>query len=311
VRFVAHVDLPKSLEGYYQETGRAGRDGEPAEAWMVYGLADLVQQSAFIATSTASEEHKRVDRIKLDAMLGYAEAAGCRRRVLLTYFGEESTDCGNCDTCLFPPELWDATVATQKLLSAVVRTDQRFGAAHLIDILRGQLTPKVESYGHDELVTFGVGADLGSDEWKSVIRQLVARGVLYPDPQAMGAFRLTDMAREILGGTQRVELRRPSKRTSRASAKASARGARAAAAPVGSDADEGLFQALREMRRELADEASVPAYVILSDRTLREIAASRPGTIDDLLSVNGIGPVKADRYGARLLQVVNDQAVDG
>ena len=304
VRFVAHLDLPKSLEGYYQETGRAGRDGDPADAWMTYGLADLVQQSAFIATSTASDEHKRVDRIKLDAMLGYAEASGCRRRVLLRYFGEESEDCGNCDNCLAPPEMWDATVATQKVLSAVIRTQQRFGAQHLVDLLRGQRTAKIESYGHDQLVTFGVGADLGADEWKSVIRQLVARGILYPDPTAMGAFQLTDLAQAVLAGSQRVELRRATKPAPRAAARAARREARPADGTSVSGEDLEVFEALRVVRRELADREAVPAYVIVSDRTLRQIATERPRDVTQLLAVNGIGPVKAERYGAPLLEVV-------
>ena len=304
VRFVAHLDLPKSLEGYYQETGRAGRDGEPADAWMAYGLADLLQQNAFIATSSASEEHKRVDRIKLDAMLGYAEAAGCRRRVLLQYFGEESADCGNCDTCLTPPEQWDATVPTQKVLSAIVRTQQRFGAGHLVDILRGQRTPKVESYGHDALVTFGVGSDLGSDEWKSIIRQLVAKGILYPDPQAMGAFQLTPQAHAVLGGKQSVELRRAAPRASRSSAKATRRAGRSAAAEPVSDEEQRLFEDLRAVRRQFADAEGVPAFVIVGDRVLREIAADRPSDVDQLLAVNGIGPVKAEKYGARFLAAV-------
>ncbi len=299
VRFVAHLDLPKSLEGYYQETGRAGRDGEPADAWMAYGLADLIQQSSFIAGSAASEAHKRVDRIKLDAMLGYAEAAGCRRRVLLHYFGEESEDCGNCDTCLSPPEMWDATVAAQKLLSAVIRTQQRFGAGHLIDVLRGQHTPKVDSWGHDTLVTFGVGADIATDEWRSVIRQLVARGILHPDPEAMGALQLTDAAQPILSGTVAVELRRAARPAARSSA-------RAAKSPRGqvvdlSSQDAEVFEALRLTRKALADADGVPAFIVLSDRTLREIAVRRPRDVAQLLGVNGIGPAKAERYGEQLL----------
>ena len=302
VRFVAHLDLPKSLEAYYQETGRAGRDGEPAEAWMAYGLADVVQQGSFIAGSDGSAEHKRVDQIKLDALLGYAEAAGCRRQVLLNYFGEPSTPCGNCDTCLTPPELWDATIASQKALSAVIRTGQRFGAGHIISVLRGERTPRMESLGHDQLPTFGVGADLSADEWRGVIRQLVARGVLHPDPSAMGALQLTEAATPILQGTTTVEMRR-------ASAKAPAGRQRRPAETTGravtaSSADEALFEALRAVRKELAAADGVPAFVVLADKALREIAATRPQDLAQLLKVNGIGPVKAERYGSQFLAVV-------
>ena len=302
VRFVAHLDLPKSLEAYYQETGRAGRDGEPAEAWMAYGLADVVQQGSFIAGSDGSAEHKRVDQIKLDALLGYAEAAGCRRQVLLNYFGEPSTPCGNCDTCLTPPELWDATIASQKALSAVIRTGQRFGAGHIISVLRGERTPRMEGLGHDQLPTFGVGADLSADEWRGVIRQLVARGVLHPDPSAMGALQLTEAATPILQGTTTVEMRR-------ASAKAPAGRQRRPAETTGravtaSSADEALFEALRAVRKELAAADGVPAFVVLADKALREIAATRPRDLKQLLEVNGIGPVKAERYGSQFLAVV-------
>ncbi|MBI1377825.1 MAG: DNA helicase RecQ [Frankiales bacterium] len=303
VRFVAHVDLPKSLEGYYQETGRAGRDGEPSVAWMAYGLADVVQQRSFIAGGGASPEHQRVDRMKLDAMLGYAEAATCRRRVLLAYFGEESGDCGNCDTCLTPPELYDATVPTQKVLSAVIRTGQRFGAGHVIDVLRGKRTDKVASWHHDELPTFGVGADVGEAEWRGVVRQLVARGLLVPDPERMGALIVTEAARPVLEGTETVQLRRPTAPAPRV--RGSRSSSRGPAAPVeATDEDRALFERLRTLRRELADAEGVPAYVVLPDRTLWELVASRPRDEQALLAVNGIGPVKVERYGGRLLDLL-------
>ena len=305
VRFVAHLDLPKSLEAYYQETGRAGRDGEPAEAWMAYGLADVVQQNSFIAGSDSSAEHKRVDQIKLDAILGYAEASDCRRRILLNYFGEESQACGNCDTCLTPPEMWDATIASQKALSAVVRTGQRFGAGHIISVLRGERTPRMESLGHDQLPTFGVGDDLSADEWRGVIRQLVARGVLHPDPTAMGALQLTEAANPILKGTATVELRRTLPKTPADRAKRSSRSA-GPAANVPSE-DQALFEALRAVRKELAEADGVPAFVVLADKALREIASTRPRTLEELLEVNGIGPVKAERYGSQFLAVVADE----
>jgi len=307
VRFVAHVDLPKSLEGYYQETGRAGRDGEPAVAWMAYGLADVVQQRSFILGSDGSPEHQRVDQMKLDAMLGYAEAATCRRRLLLAYFDEESGDCGNCDVCLDPPELWDATVPAQKVLSAVIRTGQRFGAGHVIDVLTGKLTPKVEQWSHQELPTFGVGADLSGPEWRSVIRQLVARGVLSPDPTRMGALTVTEASRPILEGTARVELRRLSAAPAKVK-KTRTSSSRAAAESAASDDDRALFEILRDERRVIADAESVPAYVVLPDRTLWELVTTRPATTDELLAVNGIGPVKAEKYGATFLRLIAEHS---
>jgi ATP-dependent DNA helicase RecQ len=307
VRFVAHVDLPKSLEGYYQETGRAGRDGEPAVAWMAYGLADVVQQRSFILSSDGSPEHQRVDQLKLDAMLGYAEAATCRRRLLLAYFDEESGDCGNCDVCLDPPELWDATVPAQKVLSAVIRTGQRFGAGHVIDVLTGKLTPKVEQWDHQELPTFGVGADLSGPEWRSVIRQLVARGVLSPDPTRMGALTVTEASRPILEGTARVELRRLSAAPVKVK-KTRSSSSRSAAEAEASDDDKALFEILRDERRVIADAESVPAYVVLPDRTLWELVTTRPATTDELLAVNGIGPVKAEKYGATFLRLIAENA---
>jgi ATP-dependent DNA helicase RecQ len=309
VRFVAHVDLPKSLEGYYQETGRAGRDGDPATAWMAYGLADVVQQRSFIATSNGSPEHRRVDQMKLDSMLGYAEAATCRRRVLLAYFDEESTDCGNCDTCLSPPELWDATIAAQKVLSAAIRTGQRFGAGHLIDVLRGKRTPKIESWQHDELPTFGIGVDVSEAEWRSVVRQLVARSVLSPDPSRMGALQVTEAARPILDGNERVELRRLAAPIGRVRKEKSA--ARGGAPVEATDEDRALFEVLRTERRILADAESVPAYVVLPDRTLWELVAARPTSTDELLAVNGIGPVKAEKYGAAFLALLAEAGAPG
>jgi ATP-dependent DNA helicase RecQ len=299
VRFVAHLDLPKSLEAYYQETGRAGRDGEPAEAWMTYGLNDVVIHRMRIDESMAGEEQKRVERGKLDALLAWCETATCRRVLLLKYFSEEAGPCGNCDTCLDPPEMWDGTVAAQKAMSAALRTGQRFGAGHLVDILRGKATEKVRQFGHDSLPTFGAGADLDDAGWRSVFRQLLAAGLLHADAQAYGALRLTDAARPVLKGEAALQLR---KQVGRGGGRKSAPAARRSGVdtPV-SAADSTLFEALRAWRAGLAREQGVPAYVILHDKTLRELAARRPASLDDLLGVPGIGQAKIDRYGKALL----------
>ena len=251
--------------------------------------------------------------MKLDAMLGYAEASSCRRRLLLAYFDEESGDCGNCDTCLEPPQLWDATVPAQKVLSAVIRTGQRFGAGHVIDVLLGKRTDKVASWQHDELPTFGVGSDLADREWRSVIRQLVARSVLVPDPGRMGALTITEAARPILDGVERVELRRLSAAPARSRSSSGSRSprtgpGRTGAAAGASPADRALFELLRTERRSIADAEGVPAYVVLPDRTLWELVKARPGSTAELLTVNGIGPVKAEKYGAAFLTLLAEHS---
>ena len=304
VRFVAHLDLPKSLEAYYQETGRAGRDGEPADAWMAYGLADVVLQKSWIEQSEAPPEQKRIEQMKLDAMLGFCEAAHCRRAALLNYFGESIAPCGNCDVCLNPPQTWDATVAAQKLFSAVLRTGQRFGAGHVIDVLRGKTTERALQLGHDRLKTFGVGADIDEAGWRSVTRQLVALGLLRADPNAYGALQLTDAARPLLKGETALELRRPAMSATRAGRK---RRARTQAGVFDEAVDPGaevLFQSLRAERKRIADEQGVPAFVVLHDATLRELALRRPHDLRGLLAVSGIGVSKAQRYGERLLAVI-------
>jgi ATP-dependent DNA helicase RecQ len=298
VRFVGHLDLPKSIEAYYQETGRAGRDGEPAEAWMAYGMQDVALQHARIAESGAGEDQKILEAQRLTALLAYCEAPRCRRQVLLNYFGEECQPCGNCDVCAEPPELWDGTQAAQKALSAIFRTGMRFGVTHLTDLLRGKATDKIKQWHHDQLPTFGVGGDLDDHAWKSVFRQLAAAGLVHVDMAEHGALQLTDAAREVLKGQRSVQLRRPAKRKSTPT--------RTSRAPVAdlSPADDALFQLLRKWRADTAREQAVPAYVILHDKTLRELAEVRPASHGMLAGITGMGSAKIEHYGTELLALI-------
>jgi ATP-dependent DNA helicase RecQ len=308
VRFVAHLDLPKSVEAYYQETGRAGRDGKPSSAWMAYGLSDIVQQRRMIDESTGSEAFKRVSVGKLDALVGLAETAGCRRSRLLGYFGEAvgTGNCGNCDNCLSPPELRDGKVAAQKLLSCAYRTGQRFGAMHLIDVLVGRLTEKVTQFGHDKLSVFGIGAELNEKQWRSVVRQLVAMGHLQADSEAFGALKLTDTARAVLKGETEVMLREaPAGTRVRSSRSKSRRGDLAPrSSGEGRPNDAGLQTDLRAWRSEIARKRGVPAYVVLHDSTIDGIAASRPTTLNELRNIPGIGDKKLEHYGDELIALV-------
>ena len=304
VRFVAHLDLPKSIEGYYQETGRAGRDGAPADAWMAYGLGDVVQQRRMIEQSEGNEAFKRVSLVKLDALLGLCETAGCRRVRLLDYFGETSEasrNCGNCDNCLEPPQTWDATEAVRKALSCIYRTGQRFGAVHLIDVLRGRHTERVAEWGHDKLSVFGIGGDLDDATWRNVFRQLVVLGYARPDHAAYGGLQLTEASRPVLKGEERVAVRRG------AAHKASARKAKKTASTGSlaiSGADAELLDRLKAWRLARAQEQSVPAFVIFHDSTLAAIAAARPQTAEALAGISGIGARKLERYGAVLLELL-------
>ena len=301
VRFVAHLDLPKSIEGYYQETGRAGRDGAPADAWMTYGLGDVVQQRRMIDQSEGSEEHRRVSFAKLEALLGLCETAGCRRVRLLDYFGEASEPCGNCDTCLEPPQTWDATDAARKALSCIFRTGQRFGSRHLIDVLRGHATERVGQWRHQDLSVFGIGADIDEAAWRDVFRQLVTLGFVRPDHEAFGALRLTESSRAVLKGEQRIDMRRMAPRKGK-----SATVRRKAAAAGLTAADASLLERLRAWRSEQARTQSIPAYVIFHDATLSAIASAHPRDIDDLATIHGIGAKKLERYGSELMALLRD-----
>jgi len=308
VRFVAHLDLPKSIEAYYQETGRAGRDDLPATAWMVYGLQDVILLGKMIDDSAADDLHKRGERQRLEALLGYCELTTCRRQVLLRYFGDHLEEpCGNCDTCLHPVETFDGTVAAQKVLSCAIRTGQRFGAAYLIDVLLGRTHERIARLRHDRLPVFGVGAEFDAVQWRSVVRQLIARGMLRADREGFGSLQVTDRARPVLRGMERLTLRRDLLREPEAT-RPRARSRKRAAAPgmeqTPRPVDEQLFEALRALRSKIAREQGVPAYVIFHDKTLAEMAAHRPATEADLLRISGVGAAKLEHYGARFLEAI-------
>jgi ATP-dependent DNA helicase RecQ len=312
VRFVAHLDLPKSIEAYYQETGRAGRDGKPSSAWMAYGLSDIVQQRRMIDESTGAEAFSRVSIGKLDALVGLAETTNCRRSRLLGYFGEKpgTSKCGNCDNCLSPPTLRDGKVIAQKLLSCAYRTGQRFGAQHLIDILVGRMTERVKQFGHDKLSVFGIGAELNEKQWRAALRQLVAMGHLKPDSEAFGALKLTETARGVLKGETEVMLREQAPGTRIRAVRTKSRRGDIAPGIAGRTAagNSALHASLRAWRSEIARKRNVPAYVVLHDSTIDGIAAARPATLTQLRDIPGIGDKKLEHYGDELIALVRAEA---
>ncbi len=302
VRFVAHLNLPKSLEAYYQETGRAGRDGLPAEALLFYGLQDIVTLRSFLANSDADEAHKRIEAQKLERMLGYCELTSCRRQALLAYFGDQMEEpCGNCDTCLEPPETWDATVAAQKALSCVHRTGQRFGVSYLVDVLLGKSNERMQRFGHDRISTYGIGDELNATQWRGLYRQLIARGLLDVDPEGHGGLRLTAACRPVLKGELALQLRKEQKPERKAAKKRK---------PSYDGAHAELWDALKEKRTQLASEQEVPPYVIFHDATLMEMMEYRPQTMAQMERISGVGQKKLDAYGEAFLEVLAEYEGD-
>ena len=298
VRFVAHLNMPKSIEAYYQETGRAGRDGLPSDAWMMYGLQDVIKLRQMMDSSEADEQHKRIEQHKLQSMLGFCELTTCRRQGLLRYFGEVlERPCGNCDTCLTPVETWDATVAAQKALSAVHRTGQRFGVNYLIDVLRGSENERLKYFGHDKLSVYGIGADLDKQQWRSIFRQLIAHNLLSVDIEGHGNLRLTEACRPVLRGEQTLMLRKDSKQV-----KAARKGRKTFDTSKAKDSQ--LWEALRTCRKQLADQNNVPPYVIFHDATLAEMVERQPQNREQFSRVSGVGDSKLEKYADDFLAVI-------
>lgn len=307
VRFVAHLNLPKSVEAYYQETGRAGRDGLPSNAWMAYGLQDVINLRSMMAQSDADEKHKRLENHKLETMLGLAELTTCRRQALLSYFGDTLVNpCGNCDNCLNPPQTWDATDAARKALSCVYRTGQRFGVTYLVDVLLGKTSERITRFGHDQQSTFGIGGDLSANEWRNLYRQLIACGLLAVDVEGHGSVMLTEESRPVLRGEQTLHFRKLVKSARASSSGGSSRKSKAAINI--SDADQPLWEALRQLRKQLSDLAGVPAYIVFNDSTLADMIALKPRDSNEMASVSGVGSHKLEQYGDDFLQVIREHS---
>ena len=310
VRFVAHMDLPKSIEAYYQETGRAGRDGQAADAWMVYGLQDVIMLRQMLSKSEAAENIKQLEHRKLEAMFGFCEIIACRRASLLSYFGEQpKQSCGNCDNCLEPVESWDGTTEAQKALSCIFRTGQRFGVNYLIDVLLGKATSRIEQFGHNQVSTFGIGAELSEVQWRSVFRQLMSRGLIEVDVDGFGSLQLTEQSRPVLRGDESIHFRKDMAQESKSIAKNKKMGKWArdfSAQPQ----DKALWEALRAKRKELATQHGVPAYIIFHDATLMEMVAAHPTSQYELSQISGIGASKLEKYGDEFLSVLNSNDVD-
>ncbi len=298
VRFVAHMSIPKNIEAYYQETGRAGRDGLPAEALMLYGMSDVATLRGFIESSEASDAQKRIERHKLNALLGLCETARCRRQILLEYFGDHGTPCNNCDTCLEPRETFDATIDAQKAISSVYRTGQRFGVGYLIDVLLGKENDRIHQFGHDKLALFGIGKDVNKHYWQSIFRQLVAQNLLTVDVAEHGGLHVTEEGMRFLKDKATIELCRPAVR------KTKVRAEKSTSAPLEQDNDQNLFAALKAMRLQIAKAQNVPPYIIFHDKTLREMALCKPASTEDLLTISGVGEQKIARYGEIFLDVI-------
>lgn len=306
VRFVAHLNLPKSVEAYYQETGRAGRDGQESNAWMAYGLQDVINLRSMMAQSDADEKHKRVENHKLETMLGLAELTGCRRQALLSYFGDIlERPCGNCDNCINPPQTWDATNAARKAMSCVHRTGQRFGVSYLVDVLLGKESERIQRFGHDQQSTFGIGKELKATEWRNLYRQLIAKGLLAVDVDGHGSVQLTEDARPVLRGEQALHLRQLTVSEGKRSSRSSKR--KASAADI-SEQDQPLWEALRGLRKQLSELAGVPAYIVFNDSTLVDMIALKPRDESEMAMVSGVGEHKLAQYGDEFLDVIRDFA---